>query len=165
MRTSTEGLDLIRSFESCSLTAYQDQGGRWTLGWGRARGIKSGDVCTQEQADEWFAQDILGMEEIVFGCVPSWALNENRLSALVSFVYNVGPGVEGKRNGFRVLKAGGPSTMLMCLLMGDYQGAADEFPKWVRIGGCVSLGLQRRRLAERALFLAPVDKGVTDGKD
>ena len=36
---------------------------------------------------------------------------------------------------------------------GDYQGAADEFPRWVNAGGQPLPGLVRRRDAEQALFL------------
>ncbi|MFM6190606.1 glycoside hydrolase family protein, partial [Planktothrix sp.] len=35
----------------------------------------------------------------------------------------------------------------------DFQGAADQFPRWNKAGGQVLEGLTRRRKAERALFL------------
>ena len=35
--TSQAGIDLITSFEGCELTAYQDTGGVWTIGYGRHR--------------------------------------------------------------------------------------------------------------------------------
>lgn len=150
---TTEGLDLIKSFESCALTAYWDEHGScWTIGWGRARGIKEGDTITQAEADEFLDQDVRAFSLIVAHLVPG-PLTDNQFSALVSFCYNVGLGYAGVKDGFQMLKAGGPSTMLAKLWDGDYAGAAAEFPKWDKAGGAESAGLLRRRLAEQALFL------------
>jgi lysozyme len=48
---------------------------------------------------------------------------------------------------------------------GDYSGAADEFLRWRLAGGLVSDGLVRRRNAERALFLTPVNEPATHNID
>ena len=45
------------------------------------------------------------------------------------------------------------STLRRKLKAGDKLGAANEFPKWCRANGKVVAGLQRRRNAERAMFL------------
>ena len=45
------------------------------------------------------------------------------------------------------------STLRMKLNSEEFQGAADEFPKWHRAGGRILAGLVRRRAAERKLFL------------
>jgi lysozyme len=80
----------------------------------------------------------------------STPLNQNQYDALCDFVYNVGPGIKGKRDGFVWLKSGQPSTMLRLLNAGDYTGAAMEFPKW----NLPPLpGIIRRRATEQALFL------------
>ncbi|MGL4331242.1 MAG: lysozyme, partial [Bacteroidales bacterium] len=34
MKISEKGLELIRTFEGCRLTAYQCSAGRWTIGYG-----------------------------------------------------------------------------------------------------------------------------------
>jgi murein L,D-transpeptidase YcbB/YkuD len=39
------------------------------------------------------------------------------------------------------------------LNQGNYQGAANQFPVWNKVNGAPWLGLTRRRLAERSLFL------------
>ena len=153
MRTTTEGQALIKSFESCSLTAYRDQGGRWTLGWGRARGIGAGDTCTQDQADAWFLEDLAEFEMLVQNCVPGDTMGPNQFSAITCFTYNVGLGQKGVKDGFYVLANGEPSTIRTCILAEDYPAAAVEFPKWNHVGGMVSAGLIRRRAAEQALFL------------
>ena len=69
------------------------------------------------------------------------ALTENQYSALTSFTFNVGAGALQR------------STLRMKLNRGEYQGAADEFPKWRIAGGRILAGLVRRRAAERSLFL------------
>ena len=154
MRTTAEAVLLIRSFETCSLVAYQDSGGRWTLGWGRARGVKKNDTCTQEQADAWFLEDLAEFEMLVLACIPVH-LTDNQFSALVSFVFNVGLGYKGIKDGFKVLMSGEPSTMLTCLVASDFAGAAAEFPRWDKVSGIPSTGVLRRRMAEQALFLKP----------
>lgn len=152
MRTNTAGMALIREFEGCDLNAYQDQEGRWTIGWGRARGIKAGDSCTQAEADLWQLEDVAEFERLLCNCLPGVRLNDNQFSALVSFCYNVGLG-SPKKDGFMVLKNGETSTLRKCLLKGDFTGAAAEFLKWDKVGGKPSAGIRRRRQAEQALFL------------
>lgn len=71
-------------------------------------------------------------------------LNANELGALVSFVYNVGAGNFEK------------STLLRKLNTGDRMGAANEFGKWIYSGGKKLRGLERRRAAEKELFLTLV---------
>lgn len=146
---------MIKSFEACRLEAYQDSGGVWTIGWGHARQVRRGDICTAAQAESWFLEDIGGTELIVLNCLPDVELNDNQLSALVSFVYNVGLGYKGIKDGFLSLVSGKPSTLLACLRARDFAGAAAEFPKWCKIRGTPSDGLLRRRVAEQALFLKP----------
>jgi lysozyme len=141
-RTINEaGLTLIKSFEGCELTAYQDSVGVWTLGWGHTKGVQKGDTCTQQQADDWLAGEIAteyapGVWQAV--TVP---LTDNQFAALVSFAYNLGVGA---------LKG---STLLKKLNARDYTGAADEFLKWNRANKKPLAGLTRRRKAERELFL------------
>ena len=69
-------------------------------------------------------------------------ISDNQFSALVSFTFNVEAGALQR------------STLRMKLNRGEYQNAADEFPKWRMAGGRILAGLVRRRAAERALFLA-----------
>ena len=71
-------------------------------------------------------------------------LNQNQFDALVSFSYNLGLG--SLQN----------STLLRLLNAGNFQAAADQFPRWDRAGGKEVAGLLARRNAERALFLTPV---------
>jgi lysozyme len=67
-------------------------------------------------------------------------LNQNQYDALASFIYNVGA------TAFR------KSTMLNLLNKGDYDGAADQFPRWNKQKGKVLKGLTTRRQKEQTLF-------------
>jgi lysozyme len=146
-----EGVDLVKSFESCRLVAYRGIDDKWTIGWGRSRNVKEGDVCSQEQADQWLEEDLADFERMILLCI-SPQITDNQLSALVSFTYNVGLGYKGIKDGFKVLKSGEPSSLLKYLRLLRWEMAAAEFPKWDKCGGIVVDGLLRRRMAEKALF-------------
>lgn len=154
MRTNARGKALIQSFESCVLRAYPDPktgGAPWTCGWGSTGpSIGPGTVWTQAQADERFEEDLASFERMVDDAV-TVTINENQNAALVSIVFNVGPGGRN-RDGIIRLKTGQPSTLLRRLNEGDYAMCSLEFPKWCSPGSAVEKGLRRRREAERALF-------------
>lgn len=138
-----EGLKLLVAFEKCELTAYDDGGGVWTIGYGH-----TGDdvfpemTISQTEAEELLSGDLEKFQSFVEDAVEV-QLNDNQFSALVCFCFNVGPGTEGF----------GGSTLLRLLNEGDSQGAANQFPVWNKVDGEPWLGLTRRRLAERSLFL------------
>ena len=58
MRTSQDGIDLIKRFESCRLTAYQDFGGVWTIGWGHTKDVCEGMTVSQNEADACLVTDL-----------------------------------------------------------------------------------------------------------
>lgn len=159
-QVTKEGILLIQEFEGCALTAYFDpRGNCWTIGWGRTKDVKEGDTCAQDQADGWLKKEVQDLSALILRLAPNVQLNDNQLSALVSFVYNVGLGKKGEKAGFLELISGEPSTLLKCLRRGDLTWAAVEFPKWDKAGGQISAGILRRRLAEQALFLKEVGDG------
>jgi lysozyme len=161
MKTSPVGLALIQSFESCKLKAYPDPktgGAPWTVGWG-ATGpdIGPSTVWTQAQADARFASDV-SLRESVISKEVTVPLKQGQFDAMVSILFNVGPGVADKpgrqgRDGIIVLRSGKPSTLLRKLNAGDYDSAADQFLLWISPGSSVENGLKRRRTQERCLFL------------
>lgn len=143
MRTGSAGVALIQSFESCQLTAYQDQRGIWTIGWGHTGPeVCPGLVWTQAQADAQFVLDLHKTESAVMASLDV-ALTQNEFDALVCFTYNVGAGAEAH------------STLVRLLNAGSLQAAADQFLVWDHVNGVPNAGLTRRRTAERTLFLAP----------
>jgi lysozyme len=154
MQTSQAGIDFIKEFEDCRLTAYPDPktgGDPYTIGWG-ATGpdIYKGLVWTQEQADDRLLKDIEAREAIVNQYV-TVSLTQGQFDAMVSILMNVGFG-SARRNGIIRLKSGEPSTLLAKLNAGDYEGAANEFGRWISPGSPVERGLKRRRGAEVEMF-------------
>lgn len=139
MNHSPKAVGLVKEFEGCRLTAYQDQRGIWTIGFGHTPANEN-QVCTEEQADAWLDADLKVADAAVNRLV-NVVLTQNQFDALVSFVFNVGSG------NFQT------STLLRLLNSGQSVLAAMEFLKWVHAGPIVSAGLQRRRAAEQALFL------------
>ena len=140
MNISEIGIQLIKNFEGCVLKAYKCPAGVWTIGYGHTSGVKEGQTITKEQAEEFLKQD-LNRFEITVNNLVNVPLNQNQFDALVSFCYNLGP--NNLKN----------STLLKLLNKKDYLGAADQFDRWVYAGGKKLPGLEKRRAAEKELFL------------
>jgi GH24 family phage-related lysozyme (muramidase) len=143
---NADGLTIIKHFEGLELRAYQDSVGVWTIGYGHTAAagppsVYAGQTISEAEAESILKRDLELFENGVRDLVKV-SVNSNQFSALVSFSFNVGLG------------ALADSTLLRKLNAGDYQGAADEFPRWVKAGGQTLPGLVRRRNAERALFLS-----------
>ncbi|MFM6454708.1 MAG: lysozyme [Planktothrix sp.] len=140
MTITSEGVKLIKSFEGMELEAYQDAVDVWTIGYGHTKTVEPGMAITEAKAEALLRQGLEEFEEAVTEAVQV-SINPNQFSALVSFCFNLGAGSLFQ------------STLLKLLNQGDFQGAADQFPRWNKAGGQVLEGLTRRRKAERALFL------------
>lgn len=153
LKASQNCLALIKRFESCELEAYLDTktGKVPTIGWGHTANVKMGDTCTQEQADAWLARDVAYAEGVVKKAV-TVPLEPHQFDALVSFVYNTGPGRKDVHSGFVTLRNGNPSTLLRRINAGRFSEAGQEFLKWIKDDGVVMGGLVRRRQAEKDLF-------------
>lgn len=146
MKTSEDGIYLMHKYESCRLTAYPDPatgGAPWTIGWGHTGpDVKPGMTITQEQADAMFADRLAReFEPGVMRLLGQAKVLQCQFDALVCFAYNVG------------IAALRESTLLRMLKSGDIEGAADQFLRWDKAAGKRLLGLYRRRVSERALFL------------
>lgn len=146
MRLSGSGLRFLAEQESEGgvprLKAYKDTGGVWTIGFGHIEGVKEGDTCTSEQANDWLWDEV-GESELYVNTLVPRELTQGQFDALVSFVFNIG------HNAFK------NSTLRKYLLADRDELAAEEFPKWRFDNGKEIAGLKARRLREKALFLAP----------
>lgn len=139
MKVSDKGLALIKEFEGCKLTAYQDSVGVWTIGYGHTRTARRGMVITQAQADELLSLDVAVHAAGVYKALQV-KLEQHQFDAVVSLAFNVG--VNSVRN----------STLLKMINRGDAKLAAAQFDRWNKAGGKVLAGLTRRRAAERKLY-------------
>lgn len=156
MQASAECIAICEHYEGLRLTAYPDPktgAAPWTIGYGHTGpDVHPGLVWTQKQAEDALQADIADAVRQVNQAVTIIGLNQHQFDALVSVVFNVGPGSKWK-DGIIRLKDGGASTLLKFVNAGNYAAAADQFLRWVSPGSSVERGLRRRRTAERALFL------------
>ena len=141
MNYSKSGLQLTEQFEGVRLAAYQDQGGRWTLGYGHTAGVQEGDTCTQAQAEAWLAEDVSWAVQTV-NLYVKIALTQGEFDALTDWVFNLGSGSFEH------------SELLQLVNQRNFETAAADFEKWDMAGGQVVAGLLRRRQAEEAEFLS-----------
>jgi lysozyme len=145
MKTSTNGINLLKNFEAFRGKAYQDVVGIWTIGYGTTRingvPVKFSDVCNEQQAVEYLQSDLVKFETVINEDVKV-PVTQNQFDALACFTYNVGIG------------AFGSSTLLRKLNAGDYSGAANQLLLWNKAGNKVVAGLTNRRQSERSLFLS-----------
>lgn len=140
MTYSPTGLALTKSFEGLSLTAYQDQGGVWTIGYGHTgKDVYEGMTITAEQADALLIDDI-GRAALCVNRHVMVSINQNQFDALVDFTFNLG------------CKTLFYSTLLIRVNQGNMTEAAAQFLRWDHAGGRVIPGLMRRRQAEIDLF-------------
>jgi lysozyme len=133
---------LVKEFEGCKLTAYQDDDGVWTIGWGHTGDeVVEGLVWTQEQADTALAADLLFHYQETLALTPALqTYSPSRQAALVDFVYNLGSGRYRS------------STLRSAVLVGAWVSVKAQLALWVHSGGHIDPGLVRRRDAEIALI-------------
>ena len=146
MNIATPGLEIIKHYEGWSSSVYLCPAGRWTQGWGstwdnRGNPITSKNSDIDEVTGESYLRREISHVEKAIGRLIKAELTENMFSSLCSWAYNVGTGNLQR------------STLRMKLNRGNYEAAADEFPKWRRGGGRILKGLVLRRASERELFL------------
>jgi len=140
MKISQIGINLIKLYEGCKLTAYKPVKTEqyWTIGYGHyGPDVKEGMKISKAQADDMFLNDVAIREKYVNNIKMN--LNQNQFDALVSFTYNCGVG------SLRKLCLGKTLTQISKGML-SYNTSK----------GKVLAGLTRRRKEEQALFITPV---------
>lgn len=149
-KVSKTGIELIKEFEGCHLTAYQDEVGVWTIGWGITNAdksitgttIKRGLKISQATAEKWLEESLNRKYlPLVMKYDTRYGWNQNEIDALTSFAYNIGSIDQLTANGTR-----------------SRDTIAKKMLEYNKAGGTVYRGLTRRREAERKLFLEPVEE-------
>jgi GH24 family phage-related lysozyme (muramidase)/uncharacterized protein YcbK (DUF882 family) len=143
-----KAIALIKSFEGCELTAYDDGVGIPTIGWGHTEGVRMGDRITQDQADRYLEQDAQVFTNAVRELVKV-PLTIDQEAALISFAYNVGVGAFAE------------STLLKQLNSGNYQAVPSEIARWINEGSPVEQGLRNRRAVEAKVWSGDIAKSVS----
>lgn len=147
MKISTTGLNLIKSFEGCRLTAYKCPAGVWTIGYGHTGNVKSGQKITQAKADAYLKSDLAKFEKHVASYDKKYKWTQNEFDALVSFAYNVGSITQLTANGTRTKKQ-----------------ISEKILAYDKAAGKTLAGLTRRRQAEKALFDKVATKSTNTSK-
>lgn len=148
MRVGPAGVTLIKEFEGFPFNGrpYKDMVGVWTIGYGHTEGVHANSRrLTQTEAAELLRHDLDRHYAPPVEAI-GVSLAQHQFDALVSFVYNCGPGAIAPT-----------MTVGRALRSEDWHGAADGLLLWDKAGGRPVAGLTRRRRAERALFLAADD--------
>ncbi len=133
--------EIIRKHEGLRLAPYFCPAGLLTIGYGHVIKPEEGHLragITLDEAEALLQRDL------------AWAMFEARrvgrvltsyqTAALASLIFNIGAA------------AWQSSAIRRRVMEGDWQGAAHEFGRWVKVKGVVSAGLVNRRALERRLF-------------
>lgn len=157
MITSAAGRALLESFEGKELSAYRDDRGNWTIGYGHlllpdelatgklVTGVMWWGGITQADADQLLAHDLGNTETAVNGGI-TVPLSQHQFDALVCLVFNIGGGAfQG-------------SSVRTCINAGDAAGTiAAHWELWNKSGEPPTTDpvLTRRRAAEVAYYGTP----------
>lgn len=165
MKTSRNGLDLIKKFESLhdgdlTLVGLQPKmcpAGVWTEGYGHAMRDKKGAILKgaanknlayalhtvddEKEASALLAVDVAAREVIVMQKIHV-PINQNQFDAVVSHTYNTG----GSQTLFDLINKGANPEFIRSWILDKYITAA----------GVVQRGLIRRRQAECDLFFTKI---------
>ena len=148
MNISIVGLDLIKKYEGCRLSAYKDSTGTLTIGYGHTSGVKEGQTITQAQADNYLRADVANAEKYVNKHHAHYNFNQNQYDALTSFTFNLG---------------GGNLTKLTNSDKRTILEISEKIPAYNKAGGKVLNGLVKRRAEEQALFNKPIATTSSSG--
>jgi lysozyme len=149
LRTSRNGILLLKKHEGLRLKAYQDSRGVWTIGYGltSAAGIIKvyrGLTITAQQAEDYLQQALVQYENCVKDTIKV-PLEQHQFDALVSFCYNVGP------------RAFEGSSIAQYVNQKRFKDVPKRMALWVRAGKTKPKGLPKRRKDEGDVFLGRKD--------
>jgi GH24 family phage-related lysozyme (muramidase) len=146
------GIDLIKRFEGCHLTAYPDpktKGRPYTIGWGSTRRrdgrpFELGEKITQAEADSLLLYQLETEFLPQLQKIPYYSeMSEEQVGALLSFAYNLGA---------RFYGAEGFATISRRLRNKEWNLIPEALILYRDPGTDVEAGLKRRRIAEGALW-------------
>lgn len=124
----------IAPWEGFRPKAYQDVVGVWTICYGHIEGVKSGQVKTAAECKKLLADDLPRYAGYVEKCIHV-PLTDGQKIALISLVYNVGPGAVCSKN----------SSVARNINAGRYRQGCEAIKLYNRAGGKVWRGLTLRR--------------------
>ena len=150
MKTSPNGIELIKRFEGFSPTPYFCPANYLTIGYGHLITEKDAFITSKKteisklQAEEILRSDLQKFERAIKNLI-NIPLDQNQFDALISFTFNLGAGALQR------------STLRQKINRGEHIQASQEFLKWVYSSGRKVRGLIYRRIAESALYLTNIN--------
>ena len=138
MKTSKNGIELIKCFESfspkaCKCLATEKY---YTIGYGHyGSDVKENQTITKQQGEELLQKDLEKFEQKVNKYNNVYNFNQNQFDALVSFCYNVGNIDQLTAKGTRTIKE-----------------ISEKILAYNKSAGKVINGLTNRRKKEKELF-------------
>lgn len=146
-QVSANAIRLLREFEGCELTAYQDIGGVWTIGFGDTENVFEGLQITMEEAERRLRSRL--KDEFEFSvwkiCCTDTPTAQEHFDAMVLLCYNIGA------------RAFEHSSLAGYHADSLYSDAEQEFAKWNKVKNRVINGLVRRRAKEAHLYRIGTD--------
>lgn len=152
---SEHGLDLIKTFEDCKLTAYRCPGNRWTIGFGHTRTTEKGMKITREKAEALFLSDIqerVQEERRFFESIP---MTDRQFDAIASSIFNAYCVDKGRSEFAETARDLIPrlnASVSHDERVGIARKIAVPLCKFNKVRGKVNDGLLRRRLSEALLI-------------
>lgn len=148
MKTGIKGIELIKSFEGFRSKPYWDAVKVATIGYGATHygngvRVRITDKPISECEATTLLSEMLGQYENFVNTLVKREINQNQYDALVSFTYNLGGGALAS------------STLLKKVNANPCDPSIEnEFLRWVKAGGKVLKGLERRRQSESDLYFS-----------
>lgn len=134
-------IDLVRRFEGCRLSAYQDIAGVWTIGYGHTgKDVYEGLNWNQADAEDALAHDLRCAGALLSVYSPHVVGVPGTAAALCDFIFNLGIG------NYRT------SSLCGYVNAGKWEQVKAELLKWDHSSGRVVEGLLLRRQAEAELI-------------
>jgi lysozyme len=148
LSVSRSAVELIKAFEGFRSKSARLDDGRWTIGYGHTQTAREGAEISEPEAEALLLYDLIGashaVNEFVFA-----PLTQNQFDALVSLVFNIGVRAFRGSPTLRRLNEGRPLEAAMAM---ELWRKADLEGERIVIDALV-----RRRAAEKALFLQPME--------
>lgn len=120
--------NFIQKEEGFSPTAYQDQAGVWTIGYGttkiNGRPVQPNDTITEEEASKIALEQSINDYSTFADKLGDTVLTPNQFTALNSFEYNLGSGVWNQPSGRQILQS---------IKNGDFKTASNLMQKFVNV--------------------------------
>ena len=141
MKTSKQGIELIKRWESFSPVAYRCSAGVLTIGYGHTENVNVDVSITEQEAVDILKDDLQERERLLNGL--GLSVSQRQFDACMSFIFNLG---------FYAFKS---STLLEKIKHNPKDlDIAGEFIRWIRVNGNPSRGLLLRRLDEAGLYFS-----------